>query len=171
MRTNEVAAEIHRRMCEDDRFGYSWEERYGAEEETWTIGGMDYVICVGDYDCSSSTVTAWSLALSHTEFAGALENAMTTRDMVVVFTESGLFTWESPDFLAEPGDLYLNEENHVAMCQTQYPDVLSEFRWGDKGAFGNKRGDQSGKEACVRGYYDYKPGGWDGILHYTGIAG
>lgn len=42
MRLNEIAAEVHRRMCEDDRFGYSWEERYGAIWETWTIDGKDY---------------------------------------------------------------------------------------------------------------------------------
>lgn len=63
MRLNEIAAEIHRRMCEDDRFGYSWEERYGAVWETWTIDGRDYRIKVGDYDCSSSTITAWAVAL------------------------------------------------------------------------------------------------------------
>lgn len=70
-------------------------------------------------------------------------------------------------FLAKPGDLYLNEANHVAMCQTQTPDVLSEFSWGDNGAYGNRRGDQSGNEASVHGYYDYP---WDGILHYNGKA-
>jgi hypothetical protein len=51
-----------------------------------------------------------------------------------VFVGSGLFEWRGLDFLAEPGDLYLSEANHVAMCQTQYPDVLSEFSWGDNGA-------------------------------------
>ena len=70
-------------------------------------------------------------------------------------------------YLAKPGDLYLNEANHVAMCQTQTPDVLSEFSWGDNGAYGNRRGDQSGNEASVHGYYDYP---WDGILHYNGKA-
>lgn len=52
MRLNEIAAEIHRRMCEDDRFGYSWEERYGAVWEAWTIDGKGYRIRVDDYDCS-----------------------------------------------------------------------------------------------------------------------
>ena len=27
MRVNEIAAQIHRKMCNDERFGYSWEER------------------------------------------------------------------------------------------------------------------------------------------------
>ena len=167
MRVNEIAAEIHRRMCEDDRFGYSWEERYGAVWETWTIDGKDYRIRVGDYDCSSSTITAWSVALQHTAFEGALDGAVTTHNMSDVFCGSGLFERMSISFLAETGDLYLSDANHVALCQTQYPDVLSEFSWGDNGAYGNVRGDQSGWEASVHGYYDYP---WDCVLHYTGLA-
>lgn len=85
--------------------------------------------------------------------------------MCSVFVGSGLFEWLGMSFLAEPGDLYLLEANHVAMCQTQYPDVLSEFSWGDNGAYGNQRGDQGGWEASVHGYYDYP---WDGILHFVG---
>lgn len=165
MRLNEIAAEVHRRMCEDDRFGYSWEERYGAIWETWTIDGKDYRIRVGDYDCSSSTITAWAVALQHTPWEGALDGAITMHNMRSVFVGSGLFEWLGMSFLAEPGDLYLSEQNHVAMCQTQYPDVLSEFSWGDNGAYGNQRGDQGGWEASVHGYYDCP---WDGILHFIG---
>lgn len=168
MRLNEIAAEIHRRMCEDDRFGYSWEERYGAIWETREIGGKSYRIKVGDYDCSSSTITAWSVALQHTPWEGALSGANTTHDMRSAFVGSGLFEWRGMDFLTETGDLYLSEANHVAMCQAQYPDVLSEFSWGDNGAYGNQRGDQGGWEASVHSYYDYEPDGWDGILHFVG---
>lgn len=154
-------------MCTDNRFGYSWEERWGHTPETWTIDGKKYTIKVGDYDCSSSCITAWKLALSTTKYAHALDDATYTGNMREVFVNSGLFVWKPMSFLAAPGDLYLNEENHVAMCQTQTPDVLSEFSWGDNGAYGNKRGDQSGNEASVHAYYDYP---WDGILHYNGKA-
>ena len=167
MRVNEIAAYIHRKMATDSRFGYSWEERWGAKPETWTIDGKKYIINVGDYDCSSSCITAWNIALSNTKYKGALEGATYTGNMREVFVGSGLFVWKPMSFLAAPGDLYLNEENHVAMCQTQVPDVLSEFSWGDNGAYGNKRGDQSGNEASVHAYYDYP---WDGILHYNGKA-
>jgi len=170
MRLNEVAAAVHKRMCDDDRFGYSWEERWGAKKEVWNVGGRKLSINVGDYDCSSSTITAWSIAFQGTKYANALANAQTTRNMRSVFVGSGLFEWKPMSFLAEPGDLYLSEQNHVAMCQTQFPDVLSEFSWGDNGAYGNRRGDQSGREAVVGSYYDYEPGGWDGILHYNGKA-
>lgn len=165
MRLNEIAAAIHKRMCEDDRFGYSWEERYGAVWETWTIDGKDYRIRVGDYDCSSSTITAWATALQGTPWEGALDSATYTGNMSEVFCASGLFERMGMSFLAETGDIYLNDGMHAAMCQTQYPDVLSEFSWGDNGAYGNQRGDQSGWEAHVCAYYDYP---FDCILHFVG---
>lgn len=168
MRINEIAAEIHRRMCEDERFGYSWEERYGAYPETWTIDGKEYVIDVGDYDCSSSTITAWKLALQHTSYAGALEGATYTGNMASVFTGSGLFEWKPMSFTAQTGDLYLNEQCHVAMCQSPDPDLLSEFSGNEYGgAYGGQRGDQTGWESHITGYYSYP---WDCILHYNGAA-
>lgn len=166
----QVAADIHKRMVQDERFGYSWEERYGAKPETWTVDGVTFKINVGDYDCSSSAITAWDKALTGTKYSGVLTKANTTHDMRRVFTGSGLFEWKPTSFIASPGDLYLSEENHVAICQRQTPDELSEFSWGDNGAYGNKRGDQSGFESRVNPYYDYKPDGWDGILHYNGKA-
>lgn len=168
MRVNEIAAEIHRRMVEDDRFGYDWSERWGANEETWTIDGKRYTIDVGDYDCSSSVITAWRLALEHTDYEGALDDAYYTGNMRRVFANSGLFTWEDMDFIADTGDLYLNEADHVAMCQTQEPDILSEFSINEfGGVYGGARGDQTGREAHLGRYYDYP---WDGILHYNGKA-
>lgn len=167
MTVNQIAAYVHKRMCDDDRHGYSWEERHGASYEKWKIDGREYTVSVGDYDCSSSSIDAWRVALQHTKHRGALDAATYTGNMKAVFLASGLFEWKPMSFLAEPGDLYLNEANHVAMCQTQVPDVLSEFSWGDNGAYGNKRGDQSGQEAYVHAYYDYP---WDGILHYNGKA-
>jgi hypothetical protein len=167
MRKNQIAAATHARMCNDERFGYSWEERWGNKAEQWTVGGVTFPMNVGDYDCSSSTITAWRKALTGTKYAHALDDATYTGNMREVFVGSGLFEWKPMSFLAEPGDLYLNEENHVAMCQTQVPDVLSEFSWGDNGAYGNRRGDQDGGESSVHAYYDYP---WDGILHYNGKA-
>jgi len=168
MRLNEVAAAIHRRMCEDDRFGYSWEERYGAEPETWEIGGKRYRVNVGDYECGTSCKTAWAIALQGTPWEGCLDAYTNSTSARRVFCGSGLFAWKPMTFLACPGDLYVNEQNHVAMCQSQEPDILSEFYWGDNGAYGNVRGDQSGYEAYVHGFYEYPNGGWDGILHFVG---
>ena len=164
-----VAVQIHKKMVNDDGFGYSWEERWGysGDKVKYNINGETFTINRGDYDCSSSTITAWKTAISKTKYAGSLDGATYTGNMRSVFVGSGLFEWKPMSFIAQPGDLYLNEANHVAMCQTQIPDILSEFSWGDNGAYGNRRGDQSGSEAHMSNYYDYP---WDGILHYNGKA-
>ena len=168
MRCNEIAAAIHKRMCEDDRFGYDWDERWGYYWNVWNIGGHDYVVYAGDYDCSSSCITAWKKAIEGTAYEGALDGATYTGNMRSVFVGSGLFEWKPMSFLADTGDLYLNEGSHVAMCQTQYPDVLSEFSINEHGdVYGGERGDQTGWESHVSDYYDFP---WDGILHYNGKA-
>lgn len=167
----QVAAEIHADMCNDDDNGYSWEPRWGEDGKgvkTVTIDGLKYIYDRGSYDCSSSCIAAWKSALASTKYAHALDGATYTGNMRQVFTKSGLFEWKPMTFLAEPGDLYLNEANHVAMCQTQYPDVLSEFSINEHGgAYGGQVGDQTGREAYVHDYYDYP---WNGILHYNGKA-
>lgn len=165
---NIIARDIHRRMVDDNRFGYSWGERWGASNEQWNVDGQTFTMSVGDYDCSSSTIQAWRKALLGTKYAGALDGATYTGNMRSVFTRSGLFEWKPMSFLAEPGDLYLNESSHVAMCYTQHPDILTEFCINEfGGTYGGQRGDQTGGEAAVHNYYDYP---WDGILHYNGKA-
>lgn len=166
-----VAAAIHRDMCEDDDNGYSWSPRHGEDGEgikTITIDGRQYSYDRGSWDCSSSTIEAWKEALKYTKYAHALDGASTTFDMRAVFVGSDLFDWMPMSFTACPGDLYLDEDQHVAMCQSQEPDMLSEFcsnEWG--GAYGGAPGDQTGYEAYVHAYYS---GNWDGILHYNGKA-
>lgn len=161
VKLNVLAADIHKRMVEDDRFGYSWAERYGATAEEWTVDGIKVQIKVGDYDCSSSTITAWRLALAA---AGVdLQGATYTGNMRAAFLSTGLFEWV-PVEQAQRGDLYLNEANHVAMCQGN--GALSEFSSNEfGGAYGGVRGDQTGREARMGGYYSYP---WDGCLHYIG---
>jgi hypothetical protein len=73
-----------------------------------------------------------------------------------VFVNSGLFEVKPLSFTAQRGDLYLSAGHHVAMCQTQIPDMLSEFSINEKGgAYGGTPGDQTGKEASIHGYYNY----------------
>ena len=91
MKLNEVAAAIHRRMCEDDRFGYSWEERYGALPEVWEVGGKKYRVNVGDYECGTSCKTAWAIALQGTPWEGCLDSYTNSTSARRVFTGSGLF--------------------------------------------------------------------------------
>lgn len=69
-------------------------------------------------------------------------------------------------FTAQRGDIYLNEANHTAMCQSPNPDLLSEFCLNEfGGVYGGQTGDQTGKESRIAAYYNYP---WDGILHYEG---
>ena len=167
IKRGQVAADIHKRMVNDNRFGYSWAERWGANKETWTVDGVTFPIKVGDYDCSSSCIEAWADALTGTKYADMIRKATYTGNMRDVFVGSGLFEWKPISFIASPGDLYLNESDHVAMCQRQVPDELSEFSISETGGTTGKRGDQTGHEAAVNPYYDYP---WDGILHYNGKA-
>ena len=161
---NVLAADIHKRMVDDNRFGYSWAERHGARAENWTVDGVPITIKVGDYDCSSSTITAWSLALAAFGKPNVLSGATFTGNMRYVFTRTGLFEWRTDFGRAQRGDLLLNEAQHVAMVQGGA--TLSEFSGNEfGGAYGGVRGDQTGREAAVNPIRLY---GWDGYLHYIG---
>ena len=169
MTLNEIAAIIHRDMVDDDRNGYSWDERYG-EPGAWKeleIDGRTYRYQLGDRDCSSSATEAWQLALWHTRFAGVLDGATYTGNIREVFVNSGLFeVWDTSSTSADTGDLYLNDGCHVAMCQSPAdPDTLSEFSGNEFGGItGGQRGDQTGWEGHVQGFYDYP---WNCTLHYN----
>ena len=164
-----VAATIHANMCNDAGFGYSMGNRWGGgATRVWTIDNKKYAVTAGDYDCSSSCITAWRKALEGTAYEGALKNATYTGNIQEVFVNSGLFEVKPLSFAAQRGDLYLSAGHHVAMCQTQTPDMLSEFSINEKGgAYGGQPGDQTGKEASIHGYYNYP---WGCIIHYNGKA-
>lgn len=168
------AAEIHYFMATDPRFGYSQSpNRWGGDHKAGIVtftssSGRSYRIRTGSYDCSSSTIIAWRLALQGTKYEGVLNNATYTGDMRAVFVASGLFTAKLS--AAKRGDLYLAEGKHVAMCQDGSPshDILSEFNRNENhSAYGGIPGDQDGYESVVRGYYD---DGWNTVLHYNGKA-
>lgn len=173
---NEVAAYFHRRMCNDDRFGYTQgDARWGDSNypEWWEYDGVSGLFWVGDRDCSSSVIDAWNEALRDTPFANSLANAYWTGNIAEVFTDSGLFEIKPSSFLAETGDLYLVHNNyiqHVSMCQTQYPDILSEFIHNEYGGVvDGVVGDQTGGEALVHEYWEPSCG-YDCIIHYNGKA-
>lgn len=168
-----AAAAIHKHLCNCDKHGYSqgngrWGSGYGYC--TVKTQGHTFKVPAGDYDCSSSVITAWRLALSPTKYKGKLSGATYTGNMRSVFVNSGLFTWKPMSFIAQTGDVYLNEVNHTAMCQTATPDMMSEFLINENGGIiGGERGDQTGSESVVHAYRVYSFG-WDGILHYNGKA-
>lgn len=164
-----VAATLHHHLCTHDWHGYDQHARWGDGEGVCSVAvdGKTYAVEQGDRDCSSSVIECWRAALRGTPYEGKLNGATYTGNMRSVFVNSGLFEWKPMSFIAQRGDIYLNEANHTAMCQTPNPDVLSEFSIAENGTIYGKVGDQTGWESHVRAYYDYP---WDGILHYNGKA-
>lgn len=173
----DIAATIHYDMCVDEANGYEQRpERWGGDSplgsKTIEIAGRRYTYRRGSYDCSSSVITAWRLALKGTPYEGRLDAATYTGDMRKVFLASGLFTADMKP--AKRGDVYLAESRHTAMCQdggsdgVMGYDCLSEFSRNEKhGASYGQVGDQDGQESVVRPYYD---DGWNTVLHYNGKA-
>lgn len=168
-----VAAILHKHLCTHSWHGYTQGAgRWGDGEGVCRINidGRSYTVNQGDRDCSSSVIECWRAAIAGTPYAGKLDAATYTGNMREVFVKSGLFTWHpmGDGYIAQPGDIYLNEVNHTAMCQTAIPDVLSEFLIDENGQIiGGAVGDQTGRESVVREYYDFP---WDGILAYNGKA-
>lgn len=169
-KANEIAVKLMEHLCEHDWHGYTMSSpgRNGDGQGTCdvTVDGRVYRLQQGDRDCSSSTIECWRMALVGTPYEGRLDGATYTGNMRKVFTGSGLFEWKPMSFTAQPGDLYLNEGSHVAMCVSTTPDLLAEFSLNENGgAYGGKVGDQTGRESRIRAYYSYP---WGGILHYKG---
>ena len=123
-----VAAALHRHLCEHDWHGYTQGSgRWGDGEGVCrvTIDGKTSELHPGDRDCSSSVIECWQAALKGTAYEGALDAATYTGNMRQVFVGSGLFEWMPMTYIAQPGDIYLNERDHTAMCQSAIPDVMS----------------------------------------------
>lgn len=168
-----VAATLHDHCCRHEWHGYTQGSgRWGDGEGVCVVAvdGVAYAVQQGDRDCSSSVAECWRVALQGTPYEGALDRATYTGDMRGVFVGSGLFDWHpmGDGYVAKRGDVYLNERDHTAMCQSAAPDMLSEFAINEHGGIvGGQVGDQTGRESLLRPYYDYP---WDGILAYNGKA-
>lgn len=169
-----VAATFHRRMVDDERFGYTQGgARWGGNGtlEKWECDGVTGLFIVGDRDCSSSVIDVWNEALRGSAYEGALSAANYTGNMRSVFVNSGLFEWHpmGDGYIAQRGDIYLNEANHTALCQSAIPDMLTEFLYNESGGIvGGQTGDQTGGESIYRAYYGENY--WNGILAYNHAA-
>lgn len=170
MKPNEVAAALHAHLCVCPKHGYSQgSARYGNHSYTCAVDvdGDTYHLWGGDRDCSSSICDVWQTALKGTPYEGALDAATWTGNMRGVFVNSGLFEWHpmGDGYIAQTGDIYLNEQKHTAMCQSAVPDMLSEFYINEYGGIiGGTEGDQNGRESRIVPYYGFP---WDGILAYN----
>lgn len=157
-----------RHLCEHDWHGYDQSARWGDGEGYCdvVVDGVTYSVAQGDRDCSSAIIDAWRNTLKGTPYEGKLDGATYTGNMRSVFVASGLFEWKPMSFTAQPGDIYLNEADHTAMCISAEPDLLAEFSINENGGItGGAVGDQTGRESRIGDYYNFP---WDGILHYIG---
>lgn len=133
-------------LANDNSHGYDQSNRWGP-----------------NYDCSSAVITAWQQAGVPVKTNGATY----TGNMKSVFLRTGFSEVKSQIVLSngsglKRGDVLLNEDSHTAMYIGNGQIVhasINEFG----GITGGQSGDQTGKEICIRSYYN-KP--WNSILRY-----
>lgn len=145
MKTDE-AVRLALKIANDPAHGYDQGNRWGP-----------------DYDCSSFIISVWQdvgvpLKSSGASYTGNMKSAALSvgfRDVTAQVnrqTGAGL----------QLGDILLNERSHVAMFVGNGNLVhasINEFN----GITGGKPGDQTGREICVRSYYNSP---WDCVLRY-----
>lgn len=105
-----------------------------------------------DYDCSSLVGTALNQAGFN------VKKSSTTRTLRAQLLACG-FKTVSVGGARKRGDIFLKEGHHVVMCTDANNIVHASINEKGK-TTGGKPGDQTGKEICVRSFYNYK-GGWD----------
>lgn len=165
-----VAAQIMEHFCSCPEHGYSQPGRHGTSGHCSVSTDAGTIkVTKGDRDCSSAVCEAWELALAGSPYDGLITRYNWTGGMREMFVGSGLFSWKPMSFNASRGDIYLDEENHTAMCirNDGAANLLGEFSISKTGGIDGEPGDQTGRESWVHDYYS---GSWDGILHYNGMA-
>lgn len=147
MEVIERAVKNIEQLAVDNSHGYDQANRWGP-----------------DYDCSSAVITAWQNAgvpvkTSGASYTGNMRSAFLANgfsdvtDKVNLLTGSGL----------QRGDVLLNYRSHTAMY-VGYGTIAHASLNENGGTTGGMPGDQTGKEICLRSYYNYP---WDCVLRYT----
>ncbi|WP_077861106.1 peptidoglycan amidohydrolase family protein, partial [Clostridium sp. BL-8] len=145
----ETATQWMINLANDNSHGYDQTYRWGER---------------GDYDCSSSVITAWQTAGVPVKTNGATY----TGNMRSVFLNCGFSDVTSSIVLSngsglQRGDVLLNVSSHTVMFIGSGQVVAA--RENENGtATGGKPGDQTGKEICIENYYNYP---WDYVLRYN----
>ena len=150
MRKIDTALEFMLDLAADNSHGYDQAFRWGEN---------------GDYDCSSAVITACEQAGIPLKTAGATYTGnMKAAALKVGFVD----VTNSVNLDTGAGlikcDILLNEAHHVAMYCVGGQIVHASIN-ENGGATGGKPGDQTGREICVRSYYN-KP--WNVVLRYVG---
>ena len=105
-----------------------------------------------DYDCSSFVGTA----LSNAGFA--VSKYSTTRNLEAQLIKAGFKKCSRP---WKRGDIHLAAGHHVTMS-TDATNIVHASQ-SETGGIDGKTGDQTGKEICVRSYYDLP---YSNLVHY-----
>lgn len=137
-------------VAQDQAHGYDQAHRWGP-----------------DYDCSSLLISAWQQAGVRVKDAGATY----TGNMLQAFLRCGFEDVTADVNLTtgaglQRGDVLLNAQHHTAMSIGGGRIVHASINENGRAA-GGKSGDQTGREICVRNYYQYQKG-WDKVLRYVG---
>lgn len=112
-----------------------------------------------DYDCSSLVGTALNKAgfnVSPYSWTGNLRKQL----LACGFKEVPVYG------ARERGDIFLSESRHVVMCVDSKTIVHASINENGK-TTGGKKGDQTGKEICLRSFY-IPSYGWDYHFRYVG---
>lgn len=161
--TAERAAQVMEHLCSHSAHGYSQPNRAGVgtgggRGETITLSdGSKVQISIGDRDCSSAAIECY--AALGVDCGGATYTGNMRRCM----TGTGNFTWIADLSQRQRGDILLNETHHAAVFLGN--GKLGQFSISETGGVTGRRGDQTGYESNIKGYYNYP---WNGILRYTG---
>lgn len=122
-------------IAADDRHGYSQLHRNGP-----------------DYDCSSFVGTALAQA------GFPVSQYSTTRNLGAQLEKAGFVKAEKP---WRRGDIHLAAGHHVTMSVDA--NRIVHASQSENGGIDGQTGDQTGKEICVRSYYDLP---YENIVHY-----
>ena len=146
--TRNAAVAFMEAIAADDSHGYDQGSRWGP-----------------DYDCSALVIAAWKKAgvpLTCT-YTGNMKPDMLTHGFKDVTNQIDLKTGSG----LKKGDVLLHETRHTAMYIGGGMIVhAAGNEYG--GATGGKSGDQTGREICVTGYFNFP---WQCVLRYAGKAG
>lgn len=138
-----------RYYCEEASVGYDWGRRWNLYDG-------------GDTDCSALTIGSLNEAGFDTG------DAVTTHNLSSNLEARGWVRLPPNISDVRPGDILLNDQNHVATVVEGYGwnALIAQASIGETGGvYGNQPGDQTGWETNVSPIYDYP---WDCILRYEG---
>ena len=137
----EKAVKYMEDIANDDSHGYAQDNRGGNP----------------DYDCSSLVGTALNVAGFN------VSKGSTTRNLYQQMINCG-FKEIAIDAPRKRGDVFLSVGHHVVMC-TDADNIVHASLNENGGIKNGQPGDQTGKEICIRSYYNHK-NGWNYHLRY-----